>query len=71
MAIIKKFDPNAISSSPTNPMCIADFGCSTGPNTFIAVMNIIEAVEVKFESLGLFEVPTFQVFFNYQVSKDF
>ncbi|KAK9286787.1 hypothetical protein L1049_015192 [Liquidambar formosana] len=53
---------------------ITDLGCSVGPNTFIAVGNIIEAIQKKYEmelgrhSCGL---PEFQVFFNDHVSNDF
>lgn len=31
----------------SKPFQIGDFGCSTGPNTFIAMQNIIDAVEKK------------------------
>ncbi|WZZ32516.1 hypothetical protein YC2023_015917 [Brassica napus] len=27
---------------------VADFGCTSGPNTFVAVQNIIDAVEDKY-----------------------
>ncbi|KAJ4821914.1 hypothetical protein Tsubulata_017062 [Turnera subulata] len=51
-------DPNSLS--------IADFGCSVGPNTFIAMQHIIEAVGLKYDpSLE------FQVFFNDHVNNDF
>ncbi|KAA8530613.1 hypothetical protein F0562_005453 [Nyssa sinensis] len=38
-----------IFSSPSSPnsFSIADLGCSVGPNTFIAVQNIIESVKFK------------------------
>ncbi|KAF8398922.1 hypothetical protein HHK36_014787 [Tetracentron sinense] len=51
---------------------IADLGCSVGPNTFIAVHNIIAAVEHKYRSEGLdSSIPEFQVFFSDQTSNDF
>ncbi|XP_062115216.1 loganic acid O-methyltransferase-like [Humulus lupulus] len=46
---------------------IVDFGCSTGPNTFIAVDTIIEAVSKTFQD----HVPEFHVFFSDHVSNDF
>lgn len=45
---------------------IADLGCSVGPNTVIAVENIIESVKLKYS--GSFEI---QVFFNDLASNDF
>ncbi|KAF8398920.1 hypothetical protein HHK36_014785 [Tetracentron sinense] len=49
-----------------------DLGCSVGPNTFIAVHNIIAAVEHKYRSEGLdSSIPEFQVLFSDQTSNDF
>ncbi|KAI3931206.1 hypothetical protein MKW92_036483 [Papaver armeniacum] len=52
---------------------IADLGCSAGPNTFIAMQNIIEAVDHKYrESQGLSSLtPEFHVYFNDHTSNDF
>ncbi|KAF8369993.1 hypothetical protein HHK36_031978 [Tetracentron sinense] len=51
---------------------IADLGCSVGPNTFIAVQNIIEGVELKYQTLDHNScIPEFQVFFNDHVANDF
>ncbi|KAM1105412.1 hypothetical protein FF1_002395 [Malus domestica] len=51
---------------------IADLGCSVGPNTFFSVENIIEALQLKCNSLGLnSQIPEFQVFFNDHASNDF
>ncbi|XP_061365011.1 loganic acid O-methyltransferase-like [Gastrolobium bilobum] len=69
-AIANKFDPKTISAASKKPICIADLGCSTGPNTFIAVQFIVEAIELQYQSHGL-AVPELQVFFNDQVSNDF
>nr|POE71626.1 putative s-adenosylmethionine-dependent methyltransferase at5g37990 [Quercus suber] len=70
-AIANHFDINALSISP-NPICIADLGCSTGPNTFRAMQNIVEAIKLKYISKGgNSKIPDFIVFFNNQVSNDF
>ncbi|XP_057481087.1 loganic acid O-methyltransferase-like [Actinidia eriantha] len=34
----------------SNPLRIADLGCYVGPNTFLAVQNIIEAIEFNFSN---------------------
>ena len=69
-AIANKFDPNTLSAASMHPICIADLGCSTGPNTFIAVQYIVEAIELQYQSHGL-ALPELQVFFNDQDSNDF
>lgn len=51
---------------------IADFGCSVGPNTFVAVEKIIEAVEKKYRAQFRNSPPMeFQVFFNDVTVNDF
>ena len=57
----------------SNTICIADLGCSVGPNTYMAMQHIIGAVEKKCKSKGLspFELPELQVFFNDQTTNDF
>ncbi|KAF3943081.1 hypothetical protein ACB098_08G167700 [Castanea mollissima] len=70
-AVANHFDINTLLGS-LNPVCVADLGCSTGPNTFISVQNIIEAIELKYISKGgNTETPKFMVFFNDQLSNDF
>ncbi|EXB30277.1 putative S-adenosylmethionine-dependent methyltransferase [Morus notabilis] len=70
--VAEKLDIGFSSTSPPKAFSIADLGCSVGPNTFSAVENIIEAVELKFESEGLAsKIPEFQVFFNDHTSNDF
>ncbi|XP_021670573.2 loganic acid O-methyltransferase-like [Hevea brasiliensis] len=64
-AIIEKLDIN-ILSLPNKTFQIADMGCSTGPNTFIAIQNIVEVIENKYQCQ-----LEFQVFFNDHVSNDF
>ncbi|KAL1531900.1 indole-3-acetate O-methyltransferase [Salvia divinorum] len=50
--------------------CIADFGCSTGGNSFPAMNTIVEAVKRRHESSNL-KTPEFYVCFNDVVSNDF
>ncbi|KAJ8752177.1 hypothetical protein K2173_003785 [Erythroxylum novogranatense] len=55
-----------------NKVVIADFGCSAGPNTFIAVKNMIESVELKYRAQKQGSSPLeFQVFFNDLTGNDF
>ncbi|XP_024023417.1 probable S-adenosylmethionine-dependent methyltransferase At5g38100 isoform X2 [Morus notabilis] len=69
-AIAEKLDIKIFSSS--NSFKIADLGCSVGTNTLLAVQNVIDAVERKFQSQGKStQHPEFQVFFNDQASNDF
>ncbi|MED6220149.1 hypothetical protein PIB30_042063 [Stylosanthes scabra] len=74
-AISKCFDPKEHihgDDEPSTPICIADLGCSTGPNTFCAMQTITEAIESQFQSHGLAsQIPEIQVLFNDQVSNDF
>ncbi|KAL1214859.1 Farnesoic acid carboxyl-O-methyltransferase [Cardamine amara subsp. amara] len=55
----------------SNLVNIADFGCSTGPNTFKAVQTIIDAVEHKYQKENNYEEIEFQVFFNDSSNNDF
>ncbi|KAK4479313.1 hypothetical protein RD792_014824 [Penstemon davidsonii] len=49
---------------------VADLGCSVGPNTFISVQNIIDAVKLKYQSTND-KIPEFQVLFNDHLLNDF
>ncbi|CAK9137178.1 unnamed protein product [Ilex paraguariensis] len=72
--VASKLDLKLLSSSSTiNPFRIADFGCSTGPNTLLAMQIILEVVEQKFKSEKPTTqlIPEFQVFFSDQVLNDF
>ncbi|KAI6677200.1 hypothetical protein NL676_037996 [Syzygium grande] len=70
-AIMEKFDVKRFSPAPT-AFQIADLGCSVGPNTFIAVGNVLEAVRRKYIAQGLSsQVPDFLVLFNDHASNDF
>ncbi|PIA38132.1 hypothetical protein AQUCO_02800049v1 [Aquilegia coerulea] len=49
-----------------------NLGCSVGPNTFIAIQNIIDGIKQKNKSQGhSSQIPEFQVFFNDQALNDF
>lgn len=71
-AIVEKLDVKVLLSS-SNTILIADLGCSIGPNTFLAVKNILEAVKFKYHSHRLCsdQVPEFQIFFSDHTSNDF
>ncbi|KAK3420777.1 loganic acid O-methyltransferase [Eucalyptus grandis] len=70
-AIMEKLDIRRFSPAPTT-FQIADLGCSVGPNTFVAVQNILEAVRRKYVTQGLSsQMPDFLVLFNDHVSNDF
>ncbi|GFP84713.1 probable S-adenosylmethionine-dependent methyltransferase at5g38100 [Phtheirospermum japonicum] len=71
--ILTKLDTKHLSSTQTNPFRIADFGCSTGHNSFPAIQIITEAVEKKFqtEKGSTSRTPDFHVFFNDQLMNDF
>nr|XP_048330070.1 loganic acid O-methyltransferase-like [Ziziphus jujuba var. spinosa] len=68
--IAEKFDLSKFPSSEA--FRVADLGCSVGPNTFLAVENIVDSVELKYKRQGLgYLLPEFQVFFNDHASNDF
>ncbi|KAK7269840.1 hypothetical protein RIF29_22602 [Crotalaria pallida] len=70
-AIAKNIDPR-VHAELKSPICIANFDCSIGPNTFLAMQTITETLELQFQSHGLAaQMPELQVFFNDQVSNDF
>ncbi|KAM5566438.1 loganic acid O-methyltransferase-like [Rosa sericea] len=70
--IAMKLDINEITSSSTTAFCIADLGCSVGPNTFVSVENILEAIKHKYQSGCMSsQMPEFQVFFNDHAGNDF
>ncbi|XP_016652012.1 PREDICTED: probable S-adenosylmethionine-dependent methyltransferase At5g38780 [Prunus mume] len=70
--IAEKLDiKQLIASDSLNTFRIADLGCATGPNTFLAVQTILEAVQPKLGSQNSQTFPEFQVFFSDLVSNDF
>ncbi|XP_031285284.1 loganic acid O-methyltransferase-like isoform X2 [Pistacia vera] len=69
--ITKKLDVKLLCSS-SNSFNIADLGCSVGPNTFLTIQNIIEAIKFNFQSQNLNpNTIEFQVFFNDHTLNDF
>lgn len=72
-AIADKLDFKTLEIEASKTFQIADLGCSTGPNTFIAVQNIIEAVEQKYliQRQNPNSALEFQVFFNDHNDNDF
>ncbi|KAG6389888.1 hypothetical protein SASPL_151363 [Salvia splendens] len=69
-AIIEEEIATKLDISTNTFFGIADFGCSTGNNSFPAMHTIIEAVKRKYESSDL-KTPDFYVWFNDVVSNDF
>ncbi|XP_060215480.1 S-adenosyl-L-methionine:benzoic acid/salicylic acid carboxyl methyltransferase 2-like [Lycium barbarum] len=51
-------------------ICIADLGCSTGPNTLLAVSELIKTIHDECKSNGQ-QSPAFHVFLNDLPSNDF
>ncbi|XP_057996892.1 loganic acid O-methyltransferase [Hevea brasiliensis] len=70
--ITKKLDVKSLSSASNRTICLADFGCAVGPNTFTSLQSLIDIVKKKYLSQFPNEpMPEFQVFFNDQPSNDF
>ncbi|KAF3654440.1 putative late blight resistance protein -like protein R1A-4-like [Capsicum annuum] len=59
--------------SSSNTIRIADFGCSVGPNTFIAMQHVVQALKDKLLQVtnSTNNIPEFQIFFNDHVINDF
>ncbi|KAJ0042136.1 hypothetical protein Pint_18683 [Pistacia integerrima] len=71
-AIADNLDLKTMEIDASRTFKMVDLGSSTGPNTFIVVQNIIEAVEQKY--LAQHQNPSaleFQVFFNDHYDNDF
>ncbi|KAL0463513.1 UNVERIFIED_CONTAM: Loganic acid O-methyltransferase [Sesamum latifolium] len=73
--ITKKLDITQLSSNGLmDSLWIADFGCSTGHNSFLAMQMITKAIENRFQSeTSMIDSPSpeFYVFFNDHVKNDF
>ncbi|XP_007045551.2 PREDICTED: probable S-adenosylmethionine-dependent methyltransferase At5g38100 [Theobroma cacao] len=70
-AITEKLDIGKLSST-SNTLRIADLGCSVGPNTFIAMQNVLEAMQHKHRTQDpSSKFPEFQVLYNDHASNDF
>lgn len=46
-----------------NAFCIAELGCSSGPNALLPAETIVKSLQAKYLSVGI-PLPQFQVFFN-------
>ncbi|KAF9597683.1 hypothetical protein IFM89_021161 [Coptis chinensis] len=71
--VLHQFLSDILKFSTSDPFTIADFGCSTGPNTFLVVQNVVDAVKLKYQkcpSLSMHS-PEFQVYFNDHIDNDF
>lgn len=61
-----------LSFSPRpSALVIADLGCSSGPNTFFAVSELIKTVENLRRKMGHDDPPVYQVFLNDLPGNDF
>lgn len=59
-------------SSLSNTIRLADLGCSTGPDTILAMQNLLESIKLKYHSQCPNSKPLeFQVFFRDRPSNDF
>lgn len=74
---MEKFDVQKLSSA-SNAIRIADMGCATGPNTFIAMQYLVDVLKQKCKSQTCPSdgnpgdaLPEFHVFFNDHISNDF
>ncbi|KAJ8900258.1 hypothetical protein K2173_024898 [Erythroxylum novogranatense] len=70
--ILDRLDVTHLLSN-SNTFYVADLGCSVGPNCFISMQNVIEAVKRKYQmsKTEAYKVPEFQVFFNDTSCNDF
>ncbi|TMW87650.1 hypothetical protein EJD97_019669, partial [Solanum chilense] len=73
-AIIRNLDIKNILSS-SNTFNITELGCSVGPNTFIAMQHVVEALKDKYMSQIIANSTNdnleIQIFFNDHVTNDF
>ncbi|KAK6921239.1 SAM dependent carboxyl methyltransferase [Dillenia turbinata] len=69
-AIIENLDTTHLPPF-SNSYAIADLGCSTGPNTFIVMKKIIQAIKHRHQMEGHDDNIEFQCFFSDHVSNDF
>lgn len=53
-----------------NTFCVADLGCSSGPNALFTAQNITQALKAKYSAAGI-PLPQCQVFFNDLPTSDF
>ncbi|XP_028783722.1 probable S-adenosylmethionine-dependent methyltransferase At5g38780 [Neltuma alba] len=72
--ILEILDLETLLQDSSKVFHIADLGCSVGPNTFFTVQNIIDAVNLTFQSQTHSIIDSsleFQVFFDDHVGNDF
>ncbi|KAK4409670.1 Loganic acid O-methyltransferase [Sesamum angolense] len=71
--IARKLDIKNLSSTSPNCFWVADFGCSTGHNSFPAMQFVTQAIYQKHASSGLItpKVPELFVVFNDVLTNDF
>ncbi|XWS30773.1 hypothetical protein CRYUN_Cryun23aG0018300 [Craigia yunnanensis] len=71
-AIADLLDIENLTLESSNRFQIADLGCATGPNTFFAVQNIIEAVDHNYKTKHRNpQTLEYQVFFSDRIDNDF
>lgn len=72
-ALFEKLNVNKLTCNGSIAFNMVDMGCSVGPNTFITVGNLLEAVLKKYkaETHVLDETLEFKVHFNDRCSNDF
>nr|GMD85496.1 salicylate carboxymethyltransferase-like [Ipomoea batatas] len=63
----------SLYTSLDNPktISIADLGCSSGPNTFLAISNLVKAVDDHRKKLRRPHSPEFQIYLNDLPTNDF
>ncbi|KAA8529781.1 hypothetical protein F0562_034119 [Nyssa sinensis] len=70
-AITEKLEIKILTAT-SNTLRIADLGCAVGPNTFMTMQNVLQAIERKYQNQALTsKMPEFQVFFNDHAANDF
>ena len=74
ISLTKPITDEAISNLCCNNfparLCIADLGCSSGPNTLFAVLEFVTTVDKVHKKMG-HELPEIQVFLNDLLGIDF
>ncbi|KAK7261707.1 hypothetical protein RIF29_28024 [Crotalaria pallida] len=70
-SIIEEAVTNLYCSIFPRKLAIADLGCSSGPNTFFVVFQVIKSVEKLCRELNHDESPEYQIFMNDLLGNDF
>ena len=61
---------NLFCNNFTASLCIVDLGCSSGPNTFFAVLEVVTTVDKVRKKMDR-QLPEIQVFLNDLPGNDF